>query len=77
MNLFNINNPEHKQILREELARARRILREGYSADTIWDKMTKEDRETALYVAKATNPEQLIDVSPELLRHIKRISVTD
>jgi len=79
MNLFNINNPKHKQILREELARARRILHEGYSADTIWDKMTKEDRETALniiwdkmtkddretalYVAKATNPEQLIDVT--------------
>ena len=79
MNLFNINNPKHKQILREELARAKRILREGYSADTIWDKMTKEDRETALYtiwdkmtkedretalyVAKATNPEQLIDIT--------------
>ena len=63
MNLFNINNPKHKQILREELARAKRILREGYSADIIWDKMTKEDRETALYVAKATNPEQLIDVT--------------
>ena len=63
MNLFNINNPKHKQILREELARAKRILHEGYSADIIWDKMTKEDRETALYVAKATNPEQLIDVT--------------
>jgi hypothetical protein len=63
MTLFNHKNPTHIRILKEELIRARRILHEGYSADTIWDKMTKDDRETALYVAKATNPEQLIDVT--------------
>jgi hypothetical protein len=60
MNLFNINDPRHKQILREELARAKRILQEGYSADEVWDKMTEEDRKTALYVAKSTNPDELI-----------------
>ena len=62
MTLFNHKSPTHIRILKEELARAKRILHEGYSADTIWDKMTKDDRKTALYVAKATNPEQLIDV---------------
>ena len=56
--IFDHTNPTHLRILREELARAKRILREGYSADTIWDKMTKEDRETALHVAEATNPDK-------------------
>tara|TARA_R110000868_G_scaffold44694_2_gene148989 strand:+ start:5598 stop:6164 length:567 start_codon:yes stop_codon:yes gene_type:complete len=58
MTLFNHKSPTHIRILKEELARAKRILREGYSADTIWDKMTKEDRETALDVAEETNPDK-------------------
>ena len=58
MTLFNHKSPTHIRILKEELARAKRILHEGYSADTIWDKMTKDDRKTALYVAEATNPDK-------------------
>jgi len=46
MNLFNIKNPRHKQILKEELLRAKRILTEGfqYSTDEIWNLMTAKEK---------------------------------
>jgi hypothetical protein len=61
MNVFNIKNPRHKQILKEELLRVKHILSEGYqySTDEIWDAMSDEDRDTALYSAKVTNPDEL------------------
>ena len=61
MNVFNIKNPRHKQILKEELLRVKHILSEGYqySTDEIWNTMTDEDRDTALYSAKVTNPDEL------------------
>lgn len=61
MNVFNIKNPRHKQILKEELLRVKHILSEGYqySTDEIWDAMSDEDRDTALYSAKAMNPDEL------------------
>ncbi len=59
MNLFDLNNVRHKQILREELERAKRIITEGYSTDEIWDTMSPEDKDTVLYAAKVTNPEEL------------------
>jgi hypothetical protein len=61
--IFNLKNPRHMQILREELKRAKQILIEGYSADEIWQSMPDTDRNTVLYVAKATNPEELIKMS--------------
>jgi hypothetical protein len=61
--IFNLKNPRHMQILREELKRAKQILIEGYSADEIWQSMPDNDRNTVLYVAKATNPEELIKMS--------------
>jgi len=62
MNIFDINNPRHKQILKEEIARAKRLMEQTYNADKIWDSMTPEDRKEALYVAKEPNPEALMDV---------------
>lgn len=62
MNIFNINNPRHKQILKEELARAKRLMEQSYSADEIWDSMTPTDRKEALYAAKESNPEALLNV---------------
>ena len=62
MNIFDINNPRHKQILKEELARAKRLMEQSYNADHIWDSMTPEDRKEALYVAKEPNPDALLDV---------------
>ena len=46
MNVFNIKNPRHAQILKEELTRAKRILTEGYqySVDEIWNAMTAEEK---------------------------------
>lgn len=46
MNVFNIKNPRHKQILKEELTRVKRILTEGfqYSTDEIWNLMTDEEK---------------------------------
>jgi hypothetical protein len=63
MNVFNIKNPSHKQILREELLRAKLILTEGfqYSTDEIWDAMSDDDKNTVLYSAKVENPEELIN----------------
>lgn len=47
MNLFNFNNPKHVQILKEELRRARRILREYNEAD-IWKRLTVQQRQELL-----------------------------
>lgn len=47
MKLFNFNNPKHVQILKEELVRARRILREYNEAD-IWKRLTVQQREELL-----------------------------
>jgi hypothetical protein len=65
MKIFDINNPRHKSILREELNRAQNILVEAfaYSVDEIWDKMSKEDRDTAVYAAKVEDPDAIVGVS--------------
>ena len=47
MKIFNFNNPKHVQILKEELLRARRILREYNEAD-IWKRLTVTQREELL-----------------------------
>ena len=47
MKIFDINNPRHVQILKEELVRARRILREYNEAD-IWKRLTVTQREELL-----------------------------
>jgi hypothetical protein len=47
MKIFNFNNPKHVQILKEELIRARRILREYNEAD-IWKRLTVTQREELL-----------------------------
>ena len=59
--IFDYKNPTHVRILKEELARAKRIINEStYNADTVWDKMTEVERNEALYVAKVRNPDKLI-----------------
>ena len=59
--IFDYKNPTHVRILKEELARAKRIMNESmYNADTVWDKMTEVERNEALYVAKVPNPDELI-----------------
>ena len=47
MKIFDINNPKHVQILKEELRRAKRILREYNEAD-IWKRLTVTQREELL-----------------------------
>lgn len=47
MKIFNFNNPKHVQILKEELIRARKILREYNEAD-IWKRLTVQQREELL-----------------------------
>jgi hypothetical protein len=47
MKIFDIKNPKHVQILKEELIRARRILREYNEAD-IWKRLTVTQREELL-----------------------------
>ena len=59
--IFDETNPRHLEILREELKRAKRILTEAYSADRLWGNMTPDERKSALYVAKAPNPEEYLD----------------
>lgn len=65
MKIFNINDLEHKNILREELFRAKNIMIEAfaYSIDEIWDKMSREDRDTALYSAKVEDPDTIVNVT--------------
>ena len=48
MMIFDHKNPTHIRILKEELARAKRIMNEStYNVDTIWDKMTEVERNEA------------------------------
>lgn len=47
MKIFNIKNPRHVQILKEELRRARYILRE-YNEAEIWKRLTVQQREELL-----------------------------
>jgi len=47
MKIFDINNPIHVQILKEELVRARRIIRE-YNESDIWKRLTITQREELL-----------------------------
>lgn len=47
MKIFDIKNPKHVQILKEELIRARRILRE-YNESDIWKRLTVQQREELL-----------------------------
>ena len=47
MKIFDIKNPKHVQILKEELRRAKRILREYNEAD-IWKRLTVTQREELL-----------------------------
>jgi hypothetical protein len=65
MKIFNINKPSHKRILKEELTRLKHIILEGYgySMDEIWDAMSNEEKDTVLYSAKVTNPEELRNMS--------------
>jgi hypothetical protein len=61
MSIFDINNPRHKQILLEELARAKSLMEQSYSADAIWKSMNSVDRKEALYVAKEPNPDKFLN----------------
>jgi hypothetical protein len=62
MELFDQTNPTHIRILKEELARAKRIISENtYSADKIWAIMTPDERKTALYAAKSPNPDDYVE----------------
>jgi hypothetical protein len=47
MKIFDINNPIHVQILKEEIIRARRIIRE-YNESDIWKRLTITQREELL-----------------------------
>lgn len=62
MSLFDHTNPRHVAILREELARAKKMLKEvtSYNADKIWNNMTPDERKSALYIAKTPNPDEYI-----------------
>lgn len=50
MKVFDFKNPKHVQILREEVARVKKILAEGnrFSMDEIWKEMSEEERTNAL-----------------------------
>ena len=62
--IFDHKNPIHVHILKEELARAKRIISEStYNTDTVWEKMTDVERNEALYVAKVTEPDELIELT--------------
>lgn len=47
MKIFNEKNPKHLQILKEELQRAKRILRE-YNESEIWKNLSADVRRAAL-----------------------------
>lgn len=63
MNIFDHTNPDHIRILKEELARAKRLITEAYSADRLWGNMTQDERKSALYVAKAPNPDEYLSAA--------------
>jgi hypothetical protein len=60
MKIFDHKNPKHLQILKEELARAKKILNEEYSADRVWDAMSIKEKEQALSASDSNS-----DVSVE------------
>lgn len=62
MKHLNLNNETFRRILKEELEIVRNIIKETYSTDKIWSAMPERDRKTALHVAKATNPDELVNV---------------
>jgi hypothetical protein len=62
MKLFDHTNPDHIRILKEEIARAKRILKEAYSADRLWGNMLPDERKGALYIAKVEDPDTYLDV---------------
>jgi hypothetical protein len=62
INIFDHTNPEHIQILREEIARAKNLIAEAYSADRLWGNMLPDERKGALYIAKVENPDEYLDV---------------
>jgi hypothetical protein len=62
MKLFDHTNPDHIRILKEEIARAKRILKEAYSADRLWGNMLPDERKGALYTAKVEDPDTYLDV---------------
>lgn len=62
MKNLNLNNETFRRILKEELEIVRNIINENYSADKIWSAMSEKDRKEALYVAKAMNPDELLNV---------------
>jgi hypothetical protein len=64
MKIFDHSNPRHMEILREEYTRVKDIVEAyntTYSADKLWGNMTPDERKSALYVAKAPNPEEYLD----------------
>jgi len=62
MKIFDHTNSRHLKILQEELFRVKKILIEAaYSADRLWGNMTQDERKSALYVAKAEDPEEYLD----------------
>jgi len=70
MKIFDQSNPRHMEILREEYARVKDIVEAyntTYSADKLWGNMTPEERKSALYVAKAPNPDDYIDGAWDLV----------
>jgi hypothetical protein len=65
MKIFDHTNPRHMEILREEYAYVKDIVEEfntTYSADRLWGTMTPDERKSALYTAKAPNPEEYLSV---------------
>ena len=63
MKIFNIKDSKHRQILREEIIRIKRILNEGYqySVDEIWDAMTEQEREQVLLASADDDGPDLAD----------------
>jgi hypothetical protein len=61
MNNLYLQNPLFKKILKEELDVVRRVINENYSADKIWAAMPEQDRESALYSAKVSDPSAMLN----------------
>jgi hypothetical protein len=63
MKLFDINNPIHKKILREEIIRTKKILQEGYqySVDEIWKEMSDDERYDAIAATRDDEGPDLAD----------------
>jgi hypothetical protein len=63
MELFNFKDPMHKKILREEIVRLKKILKEGYqySVDEIWDAMSDQERYEAIAATRDDEGPDLAD----------------